>query len=428
MKMSIAKRIRERRDIEIAGLDYDENNKETLEEYYDRIINVDTTEYVKEYGDYLDSFEKEFLHKSGLDEIDLVFMGLATALQLIRINIIDKMFAGQINELTNRANASESKIEKNLHEMQDKLFKSHAKQGNQIATQYYAPINQIIDSHNVPYDASRYKHSNLKLFKGGNHRISAVGHDPLLGLLLGTGNILTNTITCNSGNESMLHLPSVRTYHVEYTQNFTNSILGKTKAYSNPMISDEASTGIMLYNMFDRVLKEPEAVVLALVKQILHIGTDIFTTYGLPLPALSLLTSSEYASKITKYVDSGDVIKHGVLVGESAMVSIGINRIISILHKITCTGETELDNKVIDVRTRKIIMYSNSIATSSNIIHTAVTKDINTLDIGGLLVTANRIAKDTQYMKEIRREYVRSKTSEIYTNEYNEILVNNYLV
>lgn len=51
-------------------------------------------------------------------------------------------------------------------------------------------------------------------------------------------------------------------------------------------------------------------------------------------------------------------------------------------------------------------MYSNTIASTSNVIYTAMTRNLSNLDIGGLLVTIHRIATDTKIIKQIRDEYV----------------------
>lgn len=66
-------------------------------------------------------------------------------------------------------------------------------------------------------------------------------------------------------------------------------------------------------------------------------------------------------------------------------------------------------------------MYSNVIASSSNIIATAVTKDVKSLDIGGLLVTIYRIFNDTNYIHKIEYEFINSGLNKLYEDKYSEI-------
>lgn len=408
--MSNASELHKRRSLHVGQFDLNPYNTQTIEDYFEQILNTDTAPSAKEYRQLLDKVDQDFKLKTNLTDVDILFLGLATALQVVRIHIIDKLTKIEI--------AGEGQLEKNLHNLQEKFFKKYEVGENQLATPYYAPLNQIIDSHGVPYDATRYSDDNLGLFKGGNHRFSTVGHDIVLGLVIGTGNIATNTITCNSGQASTFTLPLMRTYHVNYTQDFSNSISGAAKVYRNPQIGIQASTIIMLNKLVERIQEEPEAVALALVKQIIHIGTDLYTPCGLHLPGLNLITSTKYAEKITKNISSGTVVK----AAGSAGTSILINILISMLHKLTYLGtKEELDAKVCEVRTRKIIMLSNAFATTSNLVQTALMQDISKLDIGGALVTAHRIATDTAFIKAVRLEYLNTKTSAIYNEKFKEL-------
>lgn len=65
-----------------------------------------------------------------------------------------------------------------------------------------------------------------------------------------------------------------------------------------------------------------------------------------------------------------------------------------------------MDKKLYEVRTRKILMYSNTIATSSNIAVKAITQNYQKLDIGGLGVTIYRLITDTKFIKEVKQELI----------------------
>ena len=89
-----------------------------------------------------------------------------------------------------------------------------------------------------------------------------------------------------------------------------------------------------------------------------------------------------------------------------------INMLIAIIHRLLYDGETEMDKKLYEVRTRKIIMYSNIIASTSNVIWVAGNvlagneKAIKDLDIGGIIVAIHRTINDVAFIKKIKEEFV----------------------
>lgn len=66
-------------------------------------------------------------------------------------------------------------------------------------------------------------------------------------------------------------------------------------------------------------------------------------------------------------------------------------------------------------------MYSNTIASTSNIIYTSFTGDIERLHIGGILVTNYRIAKDEKFIRNVMNEFIDSEVSELYSKKIKEI-------
>ena len=67
------------------------------------------------------------------------------------------------------------------------------------------------------------------------------------------------------------------------------------------------------------------------------------------------------------------------------------------------------DPKLYEVRTRKIILYSNTIASVSNVIAAAITKNPKILDVGGLLVTITRLFTDIRFITRVKQEFVESQ-------------------
>ena len=358
----------------------------------------------------INDLENEFSKQTELNGVDVSFLFLATALQLSRIIII--------NMLTKIEKAGvENKKEHKLHEMQNKILNKDLIQNNNTEKPYYSSLEHIITTLGVPYDATRYlndktielylnkghtwnfdpndlKTENLKIFKGANHRFATLGHDPILGLIFGTANIMTNTIT-SVKKEGVL--PVIKTNHVVYTT-----------LYKNPSIGRNASTLEMFNQSIQRTIEDPKVFVVSLIKQIIHIGTDLYTPCGIQIPGANLVLSNKETEKLTKYISTGDLIK----IGFSAKISELINNIITIFHNLLYDEQKYSSRELYNVRTKKIILYSNLIASSSNVIwvganmYSGNEKAIKDLDIGGLLVTLYHLIYDTRYIQKIKEEFV----------------------
>lgn len=361
----------------------------------------------------LDNLDKEFESQTGLQGNDIKFLFAAVGLQVARIVIL--------NELTKIETAGKgNRNENKLHEFQEKILGKFKNGGSVQDRPYYTSMEHIITKMGVPYDAtatltsesidkllgkgrvfdidleSMIPNEKLNLFKGGNHRFATLGHDPILGLLFGTGNIMTNTITCvktpfNTG------IPILTTNHVVYTSDYTD-----------PRIATYGSTAIMLKSAIERTKDQPTAFVASLIKQIIHIGTDLYTPCGIQIPGANLVLSNGQVEKLTKYISTGDIIK----VGASAKLAELINLLISTLHTLMYDESINSSRDLYNVRTRKIIMYSNVIATGSNVLWVAGNMAagnegaIKQLDIGGLIVTIQRLLTDTEYIQQIKEEFV----------------------
>lgn len=82
------------------------------------------------------------------------------------------------------------------------------------------------------------------------------------------------------------------------------------------------------------------------------------------------------------------------------------------LHDICYDGSMS-SRKLYSVKTRKILMYSNMIATVSNVIITALSAYVGAgdiaarnFDMGGFMVTVYRIVNDRNFIKEIKQEFL----------------------
>ena len=334
----------------------------------------------------LTDLDEEFSKRTSLGWGDVKFLFAATALQCIRIYVI--------NTLTKVEPAGTGNTKENyLHKLQDRLLGRFNDGGAIAPSPYYAPLMQICTARGVPYDATRFKGINHGFFKEANHRFATFGHDPIIGLVLGTSNILTNTITCRSKGFGPIPI----TCHVEYDGNL-----------KNPSIGDICSTIETLKAAAARLDNDVISVVAALIKQIIHIGTDLYTPCGIQIPGANLILNNQYAEELTKYISAGDIIKVGV----SYQIFNLINILISSLHMLTCSSTNHREKELHHVKTMKILEYSNIIATGSNVIINAVRayygniKALKDIDFAGLIGTIMMIVNNEEMKRKIKREFI----------------------
>ena len=210
---------------------------------------------------------------------------------------------------------------------------------------------------------------------------------------------MTNTITCVKTPvlAGGIGVPVLTTNHVVFTSDF-----------KDPRIATYASTTAMLKNVIERTIDQPSAFVASLIKQIIHIGTDLYTPCGIQIPGANLILSNSEVEKITQYISAGDVIKVGV----SAKLAELINFLISSLHMLMYDETSCMSRNLYTVKTRKIILYSNLIASGSNVIWVAGnmaagnSKAIKQLDIGGLIITVKRLVSDIKFIRQVKEEFV----------------------
>ena len=379
--MSTADELLARKNATIKALDntissLDDIQKETKQLHS---IAINTT-------NILTDLDEEFSKRTSLGWQDIKFLFAATALQCIRIYVI--------NTLTKVQPAGAGNVKENfLHKIQGKLLGTLNDGVPLSPAPYYAPLMQICTARGVPYDATRFKGINHGFFKEANHRFATFGHDPIVGLIVGTSNILTNTITCRSKGP----LPVPITCHVEYDMDL-----------KNPCIGDVCSTIEALKAAAYRIDNDAVSIVAALIKQIIHIGTDLYTPCGIQIPGANLILDNRYTEELTKYVSAGDFIKIGV----SYQIFNLINMFISPLHMLTCQSTSHRDKELHHVKTMKILEYSNIIATGSNVIINAVRfyfgdgKALKDIDFAGLIGTIMMLIRNDEIKRKIKREFI----------------------
>lgn len=263
----------------------------------------------------------------------------------------------------------------------DKFFE---KTGENLQNLPFVPatISQIILDHSVPYDAVARSENFKNIYDnesvgiaGSNHRYKTLGHGPLAGLIVGTANIATNTLTVNDFSEIF---PS---YHV-----LNQQINGKTDIFH------------ILKWTSEMMMNKPEVIGASFAKQIIHCGTDAFTKQGLPLPVINVISPETSKFLIGEQIDIYSVTR-------GAMLAIFINKIVEMCHRMYFDKNSD-DKRLYDVRTRKILTYSNTLSSILNVGYVGVTRNLKKLDFGGILVTLWRILNDKKEIEKIRWEFI----------------------
>ena len=332
----------------------------------------------------LDSIEEQFSKKTGIiNKTDLSFLAVATALQvaksLVFPYVADKFDYGKSFDPTERLDHNDKSIEKAHKQANDKF---RDKRIEKHGTGHW--INILYQT--VPYDITKGS-KDLGINMGGKyHRMYTLGHDPILGWIFGTANILTDCITFNNFHTNRISRIDPAT--------------GSKKMVITPEV---VFLGKMFSECYEEVKADPLNLPAALFAQAQHLKSDEFTKLGLPVPILS---SKLYSENYDALCFARDV----KIVGVSFVISKLFDMIISLLHGLfRKDGE---DKDLYEVRSRKILLISNAIASSSTVINATITSNPKNLDIGSLLNTMSHLFTDVRFILKIKQEFIENEIAE----------------
>ena len=330
----------------------------------------------------------DFEKKTNLSTTDTEMLVLATILQGARIAITDKL----------KERISDQQSAKNTP--------GHEKEKSDRRTRrYYATLEEI-KTNPVPFDAmiksETVKNGGNPSLCGNNHRYKAVGHDPLVGLVIGTANILTKTITVKDD-----HKPFA-TYHVSTgVSHYRND-----KPIYKDIISSHADTGLMFYKIYERIRTEGKAgwtaIYEAMKKEIVHLMSDARTINSLPIPFVSSISPNMARIMNICGLDSWTVTMCAVDVVFTKL----INMMIALLHSYCYNPSKDESVDLYYVRTANIIRLSDEIASYSNVainigkMLAGDEKAVLKFDIGGLLVANSSENHYQQVFDEVKFDYM----------------------
>lgn len=410
--MELLKRLGHKKHIqelsdEIAQRDYKLEHRPKLEKWEDIVAlaneyepnpvvleDIMTQEEIQAAFEEADTINEEFSRKTSIiNKTDLSFLAIAIALQVAKSLIFpfvaEKFGYSESFNPEERLSHNDKSIEevhkKANDEFKEEKLKKH-KPGRWINILYQS----------VPYDITSGS-PELGINMGGRyHRLYTLGHDPILGWLFGTANILTDCITFNDFQ--------------------THRVSRNPKMRITPEV---VFIGTMFRECYEEIKADDLNLPAALFAQAQHLKSDEFTKLGLPVPILETI-NEEFASKL--YRENYDALcfaRDIKIIGVSFVVSKLIDIIISLVH-----GFFRKDNEskdLFEVRTRKILLISNSIASTSTIINAIATENSKNLDIGSLLNTISRLFFDIRFITKIKQEFINNEISNRIMREINEI-------
>lgn len=332
----------------------------------------------KEAYNRLDSINKEFSRKTSIvNKTDLIFLGIATALQTTKAllfgTIAEKLNYGKSFDSSERLAHNDKSITEEHKNANKKFIERHKNHGHGYWMEilYQPPA----------FDITRGAPSIERNMEGAYHRIHTLGHDPILGWIFGTANILTDTITFEDFKTNFVErkpVMRITNISVPISELFTES-----------------------YNMAKADYLNLPAAIFAEAQ---HLKSDKFTKLGLPVPILETI-KPDFASKLYKQNYDALCFSRDLKITSGSLgISVFVDMIIGLVHALF--NKEKIDKDLYEVRTRKILLISNSIASSSNIIQSSILQNPKQLDIGGLLNTVSHLFNDVRFISRIKEEFI----------------------
>lgn len=340
---------------------------------YDRVAEIYQAPTI-----ILSDIERDFEKATELNGVDITFLFLATALQCVRQYVLSsEKFRFQDDIVDGKKKKSSSK---KGDEFMQSLY-------NTTVGKVAPPDWKQVLFRSVPYDAIKTgKHTSNTGLSGTTHRYRTLGHDPILGWIFGTANIMTNSLT-------KTNLVTYQVKDMKMIRRYPKGAPGMMKR-------------AVTYSMDD-----PKLLGVSVARQAIHFGSDYFTKQGLPIPIIATV-DNDLAKKMLSewHIDAYSVTRGMTL-------ATFINQLVYILHGLLFAGGSESERKLYEAKTRKILSYSNIMASASNVIAVAVTQDAAKLDVGGLAVTLYRLISDYQFIKEVKLEFMEKHWYDVVVGE-----------
>ncbi|MCD7805832.1 MAG: hypothetical protein LUH19_00650 [Lachnospiraceae bacterium] len=374
----------------------------------------------------ISDIDKQFEEKTGITNLkDMAFLWGAVAIQCVRWILIPTLDIETLTPTTEdrKDSASEGKKDqtatgKQLDKMKDEREKQRF------------PDKRNIILLPVPYDAMKGTEDIViegvtpygKQIYSKNHHSATLGHDPIIGQVIGTSNIMTRSITFHDEilTTRRVVIPSGRTQVV---------------------VNDPYSLKIMVEEVVESVQEDKERITAALIKENLHLQSDKYTKTGLPIPVLSAELQQKLLDKKWNSKELEDILSGAVKgIAYNYVVAMIINTIVGTLHGFCYNEKKDENEKLYSVRTRKVVATSNVIAEAINIGAVAggsvsgvisgnpdlIKKSVSYLDIGGIIEAIHQVFKSKKLQENIRREFLEQELFAHFTDKKYSFLEESY--
>ena len=100
--------------------------------------------------------------------------------------------------------------------------------------------------------------------------------------------------------------------------------------------------------------------------------------------------------------------------------------LITLIHGLFYNKDKDGERNIYEVRTRKVLLYSNSLASVGNIAYAAATQAWGKLDIGGIIVTITRLFSDIRFITKVKKEFIEKEMDQRLFADISKI--DNYLI
>lgn len=389
----------------------------------------------------VDDIDKRFEELTSLNNTDIAFLFFATMLQTLRWVLSPELKLPKMEELTpsidksERMASNERKHAGGIYDGKksgaeyeyDELVKyrnDHMDLTQKSKKEFYGKKNKYrswieILTQPVPYDAmnaldrkmipniaglnKQNLNGSYNNIYAKNHHVATLGHDPILGWLFGTANIMTNTV-------SFVDFQSYDVIQGHKVKALDQFVQTRELQPSDQAIDYSSPRNIV--SIFHECILSAEEdykrIVAAVVRESIHLTSDKYCVEGLPIPILSTI-NPEKAQELIEQGWNSLEFKHLLTddikqIGVSASLAILINLIIEVIY-LFCFDTTD-DQNMRRVKIKKILSMSEVMASSSNVLFATLTKNMAKLDIGGVAVTMGTLLHSRDFIRRMKQEYI----------------------
>lgn len=398
------------------------NSVDEIKDYSTKTLND-----IKNVNIIISDIDKQFEEKTGISNPkDMSFLWGAVAIQCVRWILMPSLDIETLTPTTEDRKDSQSEGKKDKTATGKQLDKTKEEREKQVL-----PDKKNIMILPVPYDAMKGTEDIVipnvtnygKQIYSMNHHSATLGHDPIVGQIIGTANIMTRSVTFHDAltTTRKVEIPSGRTQVVVKEPFYSKRLM-----FNDVIISTREDYG---------------RITAALLKENLHLQSDKYTKTGLPIPFLSAELQQKLLTQKWNSKELEDVIKGGVKgIENNFIITLIINSIVGNLHGFCYSKDKDEDKRLYSVRTRKIVATSNLISECVNLAAVStgsavgilsnnpelIKKSLIRLDIGGQIEAIHQIVRSKKLQEKVRREFLNQELFDHFADNRYSFLEESY--